>query len=176
MNANEKHIRNLTGDKKPEENFKVPTGYFDSFSSQVKSRIEAQPQKGFSWGQLLRPVYSVPVAAAIVLLAGYFVFFNQPSTTTSTQTASVVTTDTADITTANIEEYLAQDVSLIGIDEEISQDLFALAFDNADTETETTTPITTKQPVGVDTTTQPNDDEIEEYLLYSIDETLIESL
>ncbi len=175
MNANEKHIRNLTGDKKPEDNFKVPTGYFDSFSSQVKNRIEAQPQRGFSWEQLLRPVYSIPIAAAIVLLVGYFVFFSQNPTATQPQTASNAAIDTTGLSTASIEEYLLQDVSLIGIDEEVSQDLFALVFDS-DTEAETTSPATTKQPNSKDTATQPSDDEIEEYLLYSIDETLIESL
>ena len=173
MNANEKHIRNLAGDKKPEENFKVPLGYFDSFSSQVKKRIEAQPQKGFSWMQLLRPVYSVPVAATIVLVVGYFVFFNPKPTTTQPQTANNTAVDTATLSAANIEEYLVQDVSLIGIDEEISQDLFALAFDG---DTDTEIPITTKQETNNDTATQPSDDEIEEYLLYSVDETLIESL
>lgn len=173
MNANEKHIRKLTGDTNPEENFKVPAGYFDSFSSQVKKRIEAQPAKGFSWSQLLRPAYSVPVAATIVLVVGYFVFFNQNNTTTQPQTASKVATDTAMLTADAIEEYLVQDVNLIGIDEEISQDLFALAFDG-DTDIETST--TAQQPNSKDTATQPSDDEIEEYLLYSADESLIENL
>lgn len=173
MNANEKHIRKLTGDTNPEENFKVPAGYFDSFSSQVKKRIEAQPAKGFSWSQLLRPAYSVPVAATIVLVVGYFVFFNQNNTTTQPQTASKVATDTAMLTADAIEEYLVQDVNLIGIDEEISQDLFALAFENS---TETTVPSTTTQPNNADTSLQPTDEEIEEYLLYSADESLIENL
>lgn len=175
MNANEKHIRKLTGDKNLEENYKVPNGYFDNFSSQVKNRIEALPQKGFRFEQLLRPVYSIPVAAAIILLAGYFVFFSQNNTTIPPQTAIAAPNDTDTLSAAAIEEYLVQDVSLIGIDEEISQDLFALAFD-VDFETENTTPVSTKQAPNTDTSSQPSDEEIEEYLLYSIDESLIESL
>lgn len=171
MEHNDEHIRKHVGNTHPQENYKVPTGYFDSFSAKVKQRIETQPKKGFSLGHVLRPVYTIPAAAAIAIIAGYFMFFAPVANVQPTQTA--VAEDTTAIPPALIQEYLAQDVSLLGVEDEAEQDFLALAY-NIDTEEAPAT--TAKMPQNSnDSSLGIPQQEIEEYLLYT-DEDVFENL
>lgn len=182
MQHEEENIRKQLGNRNPEKGFNVPDGYFDTFSSKVKDQIASKQatHKGFTWGRLLRPVYSIPVAAAIVLLTGYFVFFNSPDVLHPIETvakANVATTD--DIPTETIEEYLAQEVSLVGMEDEIDKDLLALAYAPDEVTTETQEETKTVEPVltdSKDSAIELSDDEIEEYLMNTYEDDFLESL
>jgi hypothetical protein len=178
MEPNDEHIRKLTGNSKPEENFKVPQSYFDTFSSTVKEKIEtkSQPKKAPFYSVFLRPVFSIPVAAAIVLLAGYFVFF---SSTTPEQPTPVTAEmqDTSDISEEAIEEYLASDIELVGVDEALDEDILVYVLEADDDKVSVET-VDSKGRSGVikDSAAELDAEDIEEYLLEHADETLFENL
>lgn len=178
MEPNDEHIRKLTGSSKPEENFKVPQGYFDTFSSTVKEKIESRSQhkKAPFYSVFLRPAFSIPVAAVIVLVAGYFVFFSSP---TPEQPALVTAEmqDTLDISEEAIEEYLANDIELVGVDETLDEDILVYVLEADDDKVSVET-VDSKGRSGVikDSAAELDAEDIEEYLLEHADETLFENL
>lgn len=177
MHNEEENIRKKLGDKKPQAGFKMPDNYFDTFSSKVKEGIEANTvkPKGFVWINLLRPIYSIPVVAVILIVAGYFVFFitTEPS---GVELVSTETITTDDISTEDIAEYLAQNIDLIGSNSEADQDFMLLALATDETIEQETIIITEPLPDKKDSTIELTDDEIEDFLLNDIDEDLLESL
>ncbi len=178
MHNEEENIRKQVGNKKPQSGFQLPDNYFNTFSSKVKESIEVKTTrpKGFAWGGLLRPVYSVPFVAVVLLVAGYFSFFN-PATThiEAKTTAKTITTD--DISIEAIEEYLAQGIDLIGVDSDIEEDFILLALTpNEVLETNTTTKIVLPLLNTKDTIIELTDKEIEDYLFDNIDEDLLEDI
>lgn len=180
MHNEEENIRKKLGSKKPQDGFKVPANYFDTFSTKVKESIEANnaTNKGFTLAKLLRPVYSIPLAVVVVLVAGYFIFFSAPATIAPpTKMAKTETITTEDLSAETIAAYLVEDVDLVGVDGDIEKELVLLAFEpeQAVTEPSYTTP-TTPLTNGYDDTIQLSDKEIEEYLIETADDYLIESL
>lgn len=177
MHNEEENIRKKLGNKKPQEGFKMPDNYFNTFSSKVKESIEADTvkQKGFAWSTLLRPAYSFPAAALVIFIAVYFVFFNTEKVVVNdTQTATATTTE--DIPTEEIVEYLAQNVDLVGLNTETEQDFMLLALNEEIIEEEETIIITEPLPDKKDSTLELTDKEIEEFLLNDIDDDLLEIL
>jgi hypothetical protein len=178
MEPNDEHIRKLTGNSNPEENYKVPQGYFDTFSSTVKERIEArsQPEKAPFYSVFLRPVFTIPTAAMIVFVVGYFVFFSTPTPQQSAlQTAEVQ--DTVDISEEAIEEYLAGDIELVGVDGALDEDILVYVLETDEDKISVET-LDGKGRSGVikDSAAELDAEDIEEYLLEHADETLFENL
>ncbi|KAB2913777.1 MAG: hypothetical protein F9K23_16170 [Bacteroidetes bacterium] len=178
MEPNDEHIRKLTGNSKPEENFKVPQGYFEAFSSTVKEKIESrsQPKKAPFYSVFLRPVFSIPVAAIIVIVAGYFVFFSSP-TPEQPVLVTAEMQDTLDISEEAIEEYLANDIELVGVDETLDEDILVYVLEADDDKVSVET-VDSKGRSGVikDSAAELDAEDIEEYLLEHADETLFENL
>lgn len=177
MHNEEENIRKRLGNKKPQDGFKTPDNYFDTFSSKVKEGIEAETTKpkGFEWASFLRPIYSIPVAAVILLATGYFVLFNSTQPI-EVQTAVTETTSTDDISTEDIVEYLAQNVDLVGVNSEAEQDFMLLALTNDEIVEEETTTIIEPLPDKKDSTINLTDKEIEDFLLNDINDDLFEIL
>lgn len=178
MEPNDEHIRKLMGNSNPEENYKVPQGYFDTFSSTVKKKIEArsQPKKAPFYRAFLRPAFSIPVAAVIVITAGYFVFFSSPAPEGAELLASE-SQDTLEISEEAIEEYLANDIALVGADGGLDEDILVYALDTEEDKVSVET-IDSKGRSGVikDSAAELDAEDIEEYLLEHADETLFENL
>jgi hypothetical protein len=177
MHNEEENIRKQLGNKKPQQGFKMPDNYFDTFSSKVKERIEAdtaQP-KGFAWAKLLRPAYSIPFTAVVLLVVSYLAFFTSPSTTTAAKAVKEEVITTGDLSVEVISEYLAQEVDLVGVDGELENEIMLLAYSPEETTTEPSVEIPVITNENEDTI-QLSDSEIEEYLLETADDYLIESL
>ena len=177
MHSEEENIRKKLGNNKPQQGFKLPDNYFDTFSSKVKEGIKANTAKpkGVTWANLLCPVYSIPVAAMVIFVTAYFVFFTTDKVeVTETQTATIVTTE--DIPTDDIVEYLAQNVDLVGLNTQTDQDFMLLALNDEEETAEETITITEPLPDKKDSTLELTDKEIEEFLLNDIDDDLFEIL
>ncbi|HYG17201.1 MAG TPA: hypothetical protein VEC12_15700 [Bacteroidia bacterium] len=160
----------------PEENFKVPEKYFDTFSSRVKDEIAARkaaPVNGFSWQAFLRPVYTVPVAIVMLVVAGYFIL-RQPAEVTPgselVMTDTAVTDDT--LTEEAVIDYLAAETDLAELEDELGDEILVYAQQVADPSAVTTLNANYIDE-GIPSLT---DEEIEEYLLDNFDETIIENL
>jgi hypothetical protein len=178
MEPNDEHIRKLTGNKNPEENYKMPDGYFDTFSSAVKEKIDArsQPKKASAFGWLLRPAFSIPAVAVVLAAVGYFVFFTAPTNDTQMANVPATVVDSTEITIEEMEQYFAYDVELVGVEDEIDRDLLVYALDlDEETPVQTTTePAAPK--TKTDTAHEPSDEDIEEYLINNADEIFFENL
>src|SRR5215212_4545961 len=114
----------------PEENFKVPGKYFDTFSSKVQDKIAARKcalVKGFNWQSLLRPVYTVPVAVAMLVIAGYFLF-RQPATVAPDSELVMKDTVTEDtLTEEAVISYLVAETDLAELEEELGDEVLVYA-------------------------------------------------
>lgn len=178
METNEEHIRKLTGNKKPEENYPMPDGYFDTFSSVVKEKIDArsQPKKASAFGWLLRPAFSIPTLAVVLVTVGYFVFFSTPTTNGPLANGPATVADSTDITIEEMEQYFAYEVELVGIEDDIDQDLLVYAMDLEEETPVQTTKENAAPKTKPDTANEPTDEDIEEYLINNADEIFFENL
>jgi hypothetical protein len=179
METNDEHIRKLTGNRNPEENYKMPDGYFDNFSSTVKEKIDARhkPQKAPVFARLLRPVYAIPALSLVVVAVSYFAFFSKPTTNGSLANGPATVADSTDITIEEMEQYFASNIALVGIEDDIDQDLMVYALDlNEEIPAQTQKQEGAAPITKPDTTTDPSDEDIEEYLINNADEIFFENL
>lgn len=164
MEPNDDKIRQLAGNPNPEDNFKVPGGYFDTFSSRLKERIEARKpvQRQPVWKWLLRPALTLPVAAMVIGVVAYFAFFNTPSTIQPAGSSKMVAAapDTV-VSDSTIIEYLADEMEV----EELEDIVLAYAEEE-----------TVAVPASANSEPVLNEKEIEEYLINNADEALLENL
>lgn len=173
METNDENLRKLTGKQNLEENFKMPDGYFDSFSSRVKEKIDARQavtQKTYWYHWLLKPAVGFSLASVVLIVGGYFVFFSPEkdlTTTASNQPNATEIVDTAFAKSA--EEYLTQEISWQELEDLAEDDLIAVSFEDE--------PVV-KQPQkgSIESLTENDKNEIEEYLLENADEILYENL
>lgn len=161
----------------PEENFKVPERYFDTFSSRVQDKIAARKtktEKGFSWLAVLKPVYTIPAVVILLAVGAFFLF--RPQTTVTT--GAVATIDTANTTADTLTEeavisYLAAETDLAELEDELGDEILVYAEQVTDPAKAASAVYTSTSEEGIPSLT---DEEIEEYLLENFDETIIENL
>lgn len=174
METNDENLRKLTGGQKPEENFKMPEGYFDTFSSRVKEKIEARQvvkQKTYWYQWLLKPAVGISVASVALIVGGYFVFFAPKGNTTTIASNQPNTTETVDSAYAkSAEEYLTQEISWQELEDLADEDILAVSFEDEEKEAKQ------NPKPSIENLTEKDKKEIEEYLLENADEILYENL